>query len=836
MIVFRNLAIVLMFIIGNQRLLANAADPEEHAETQTIEETGGGKSATTKVAKMWICQPGSEYLQKQVALTTSLMKGGEKVLQQHLLTTAAVPDETVLLLGKAGSGKTSLVQFLTRNPSLQSIKVRSDTGEYILEDGERIGTSATESFTLYPEIVSYNHQLNQITLCDSPGFHDSRTSAHEIVSMDVMKSIVGRFKKVKILLLEHYGSLQYGGLKDTFMNTLHHLTDFLTDIDRYKDHIALIATKIPFTYKMADEGDSVLGTPELITEEMHIESVMEYLNHTEASIAEKLFTENIGENEKNFYQKVIKLLRSLQTRDENGKARRINVFRRPHKSGPLVNMALLDKNRESLTKTIMHLKAVDVQPNDFDFALSSEAKMYLECLQKLTTDNFKSLINELSYKLNEFLEVKVQNRTSFHQLVADLQSLYDALVDLNLNLHGIINHNEFFEKIKDFITSQKIPLGSFNEGMNAMKKFEGVLSKFSNTHGAPISSSWLPTMRKVIRVVQDELKWYSSLNKFIDGLSSYNIQKNKSEIYSALFHEGMASPDGLMTLFRETTGSTDTKFNTRKRLEIETILETLVRPNNITCENEGALVVHGFHIVLSEIDLDGLVRSYCRKIKLKRVVLFAVDTVFLDENTSDGWRGVNLILAAPRWQVIGQRRIDLSGRPGAEPGTGFPGKPGGNGGSFLGIGMHFLNGGNLRVHLDGGHGGSGATGVNGPPGAAGRNAEDILRSGGYKVADSIYRFDQGVSTADLTYSLRNSGIDRVFILLNTKSKYFTWNVSTEIEVVIKDGECGGAGDAGSPGGAGGFGGFAGDYQLTEVRGPSHIILQNNTGARGEPRP
>ncbi|XP_022189462.2 uncharacterized protein LOC111047929 [Nilaparvata lugens] len=859
MLIFQTHIIALLSIVGSQRLLASptstvppleefstfrslasttsTASPledtskgetREHDESSTTERTGRKNN--------WDCQAESDYIRKQITLTSRLLKDGEKALQAQTDSSA---DETVLVLGKAGSGKTSLVQFLTENPKLQSKKVRADTGEYILEDGEKIGTSATESFTLYPEFVNYNSTTN---FCDSPGFHDSRGSAHEIVSMDVMKSTVSHFKKVKILLLEKYGSLQYGVSKDNFINTLHHLNDFLVDIDRYRDHIVLIATKIPFVYKMADDGDSAM--PELITEEMHIESIMEYLNQTETSIAEKL-NQDIGKSKKDFYEKVIKLMQSLQTRDEDGKATRIAIFRRPYKSGPLTSMSLLDKNRESITKTIEQLQSVEVKQNDFDFTLSNEAKMYLECLLKLTSENYKSKINELSYKLNEFLNEKVQNYSSFSQALSELELLYKELKQLAENLDETRNYNELFEKINGFIKNQEISLPvNYNERLHVLEKYEKILSKFVNTSAVFIPSLWTHPIKQVIKVTRDELHWYRNLNKFIEGLSSYRMQKNKTEVYSTVFHEGVTSTNGLMALFMDTTGSTDFKqfidalSNTRKQSEVETIPRTLLKLNDVSCDVNGKLTVKGFHVILSEINSDVLMRSYCKNITVKEVALLAVDTVFLDEDTIDSLSGVSMFVAAPRWQVIGQRRIVLSGQPGLPIlDTGFngkPGLPGHNGGSFFGVGLHFLNGGNLKIESNGGAGGPGSNGSKGAPGIDGTDAWELLRAGGKSVADGVYRFDTGIETDYLQNSLGNPNakipLDLGEFWPRDGDNYY--NFHTELEVVLKEGQCGDEGDKGGLGGAAGIGGYAGDMQLIELGDASQIEMQNQTGNMG----
>ncbi|XP_022186301.2 uncharacterized protein LOC111045248 [Nilaparvata lugens] len=786
------------------------------------------------------CQAESGYIQEQISLITKMLADGEHVAQKQKDLSAA--DETILVLGKAGSGKTSLVQFLTENPKLQSKKVRWETSEYIIEDGEKIGTSATESFTLYPELVSYNATIN---FCDPPGFHDSRSSAHEIVSMDVMKSVTSTFKNVKILLLEKYGSLQYGISKDNFMDTLRHLNDFLVDIDRYKDHIVLIASKLPFSYRMPNEGDDG-SVPELITEEMQIESIMDYLNYTELSIAEKL-NQKIGKSKRDFYQKVIKLLQSLQTRDKNGKAARISVFRRPHQSGSLTSMPLLNENKKSLTKTIMNLNAVEVQKNDFDFTLSNEAKVYLECLLKLTSDNFKHKINELSFKLNEFVVEKVQKYTSFHQVLSDFESFHNALKQLTENLDETRNYNEFFEKVNNFISEQRITTVdiNYNEQIHVLEKYEELLLKFVDTNSMFNPSSWTLPIRQVKKSAEDELQWYMTLNNFIRGLSSYKIQRNKTLIHSKLFHDGSILTNELMDLFVDITGGTnlnqfiDAQGNIRKMLELESVTNTLLKPSNITCDGNGRLIVEGYQICLAEINSKDLIQSHCNNITVKEVALLAVDAVYLDEDTVDIFREVDMFVVAPKWEVIGQRRIVLSGQNGAhhsgdalyvDNGTdGRPGLPGGNGGNFFGIGLQFVNGKNLLIESNGGRGGQGTDGAKGMRGLAGRDAAEKLKSGLYSRS---YMFDSGVETGSMNKSLVPNAEERIFRLYPPYKSYECDDVDAGFKVITEDGDCGGEGGAGGFGGEAGIGGQPGDQKLIQLGDSSQIQMENQNGRTG----
>ncbi|RZF40563.1 hypothetical protein LSTR_LSTR014797 [Laodelphax striatellus] len=514
-------------------------------------------------------------------------------------------------------------------------------------------------------------------------------------------------------------------------------------------------------------------------------------------------------------------------------------------------MELMEKNKESLSETIMNLNFVEVKNNDFDFTLSDKAKLYLECLLKLSNDNYKNKINELSFKLKEYITLKTQNYTSFYQILSELESLHSGLKHLSDNLDETRNYNEFFKEVQIFISEHNIPLEyKYNDRIQTLEKIEEMLYKFIDTSTVFIPSSWSLPIKHLVKSVEDEYEWYKTLNKFIAKLSSYETQRNKTDIYSAIFQKKYTMTSNLMAVFVDATESKDVKqfidaqADAKKKLEIETITKTLLQPNNITCDTNGRLIVKGFQVRLSEINSEQLVHSLCNNITIKEVALLAVDSVFLDEDTTDMFQGVNLFVAAPKWEVIGQRKIVLSGRKGLDISEnpflndrdGKPGLPGGNGGSFVGIGLQFLNGNSLLVESNGGRGGPGANGAKGEKGADGSNAEEKMKLGIYS---KNYTFTKGIETDSLERSLlltddySNDVNEQKFYTADSRycSSCCTYYRS-EIHLVKGDGDCGGIGGPGGFGGEAGLGGLPGEQELVELRDSSQIKFERQVGVMG----
>ncbi|XP_039300956.1 collagen alpha-1(IV) chain-like [Nilaparvata lugens] len=247
----------------------------------------------------------------------------------------------------------------------------------------------------------------------------------------------------------------------------------------------------------------------------------------------------------------------------------------------------------------------------------------------------------------------------------------------------------------------------------------------------------------------------------------------------------------------------------------------------------------------------------------------------MDEDTVDIFRGVDMFVVSPKWEVIGQRRIVLSGqnggahhygdvdngtdgrpglpgcnctdgrpglpggngtdgRPGLPGGNGTdgrPGLPGGNGGNFFGIGLQFVNGKNLLIESNGGRGGQGTDGARGMRGPAGRDAAEKLKSGLYSQS---YKFDRGVETSNMNKCLAPNAVERVFRLYpqSKKQPNKCENVDAGVRVIIEEGDCGGEGGAGGFGGEAGIGGYPGDQKLIQLGDSSEIQMQNQNGRSG----
>ncbi len=229
--------------------------------------------------------------------------------------------------------------------------------------------------------------------------------------------------------------------------------------------------------------------------------------------------------------------------------------------------------------------------------------------------------------------------------------------------------------------------------------------------------------------------------------------------------------------------------------------------------------------------------------KRERIEIFALHTATIDADLiGDNLRGVDLVIIAPKWDIQGKRKIDLTGpdclercnypagvnpdtpwasrlrRTGEDGLEGNPGKPGGYGGHFFGIGKEMPNLEDLAIITSGGRGGQGQNGENGTNGAAGANGNPYPWS------------EQPTLPIVDRYKWDNEG----FILGNPPPIPAAPPAIGSRVRVTNFGQMGQKGGNGGAPGGGGRGGFAGTIVMVNLEDQKTPIFKSDRGEEGSP--
>ena len=309
---------------------------------------------------------------------TLLQQGGGKIVMSK-------KKDLNLILGLTGSGKSTFTAWIAGDDS-KLIAQRVGAGTFIIEDEDsKIGSTTFVSKTTWPEIqIDVN---DQSVFYDLPGFDETRGSANDISQAYFIKKIADHAEKVKIILIvSHYSVVKSESRKD-FASMLEHITKLIPNIGKFKDSIALIATKVDKKTEEIDEVEVMVPDETMIDEigSFVVDAKKFYLNSSRIDV-------KANENK-------IKLLDALLTKVQN-KYSRIGIFRRPFKKGRLSKDKRLVKGKKHIQFIIKDtLKYAPKNDEDFSYSISAASKndvgKLVEEINKNIWTNANEMVNEV---------------------------------------------------------------------------------------------------------------------------------------------------------------------------------------------------------------------------------------------------------------------------------------------------------------------------------------------------------------------------------------------------------------------------------------------------------
>ena len=208
----------------------------------------------------------------------------------------------------------------------------------------------------------------------------------------------------------------------------------------------------------------------------------------------------------------------------------------------------------------------------------------------------------------------------------------------------------------------------------------------------------------------ENTKWLSFVDSVYTRLSQHDIQKNRSKFIEDLGFSQRISFENLdrfveaIEKYKVVNNLNGFVPNNGHQLELlnDALDLTLKHKTDYSCEGN-TLSLNGSFVMLRELKKINCSNTFTR--------IFSLSKVFIDDDLIWIGRKTKLAIASPFIEIIGNRKVDLSGKiaNSLDPESyGKPGNPGGSSGSFLAIGKEFVgNHGNLVILTNGGRGGDG---------------------------------------------------------------------------------------------------------------------------------
>lgn len=280
--------------------------------------------------------------------------------------------EAVLIMGNDGSGKTTLSLLLT-DGDMAGIE-DSYGAFYYADQSDCIATGHGRQQRMSPMLLV--DQTTNTTYYDWTGFEIATGSGavsveHDILASHFMKLLAKSMKAVKFVFTASQSTLDPIEHMDILLDFVHRITDLIQNLDKYRDAIALVVTKV--------KGHLQPKKSNLFdwhTERSHIEEIAAQLKSARKELEAKLqyhddnsYGYNVTEMER--MKQLIDIL--LIKKDEH--YQRIGIFQEPHENIPVKYMAEQQNDKFTIRKMIndnLHFVATDV--NDFGYAVSKKTE------------------------------------------------------------------------------------------------------------------------------------------------------------------------------------------------------------------------------------------------------------------------------------------------------------------------------------------------------------------------------------------------------------------------------------------------------------------------------
>ncbi|XP_069673866.1 uncharacterized protein [Periplaneta americana] len=723
-------------------------------------------------------------IEGEVQHTLFLLKQGEEK------TDLSCKMPKVLLIGNTGSGKSTLALFLAGDiSSLQSVENGVD---FVIEDGKnRISDGTVVSQTIYPELIV--DEDTGTSYIDCSGFRDTRSVSHEIATTYFNKRIVDSTGELKIIIVVNHSSLRIGVDRQDFKAVVQHAAEFIRNVEKYRNGIAMVVTKVD---------------AERFSDDKIIDAIAEFLKEFKKDLRK------IDTN-RDLHTNINALINTLLMK-ESGRYARIGIFRRPNEEGPLSNIALPQEGKNSIEELIHnHLTYVSTDKDDFGFTISDRAINIISDLRDVINQKIASCMPSIMSEIQYHYNLMEQKCIYVNELIRELEKGINILRTMSRRISETIDPNQFLAIISD--TLRDLNLTKKIGELQVMKEQVNHLSFLQTVSGRKMKITQEEFTGSVISDLNDTKNWYAFLIQLQSKLLHEGVPRSKK---MPVIGDGAINPDDshytVSTFLAAIESYGINSFDSVKDINVDrTKLKALndflnaavSLQLNVEYSESDKLFATGEVVKMSKLNIPNLAKS------AKCIEIFAADTVVIDEDIIKTGQELQVCILAPRWEVVGTRKIILDGLVGQMPnplkaengncqgcngGDGAPGNPGGNGGSFFGVGKIFVNDSNLTISTRGGNGGRGQDGGAGAVGKEGESASLDMQASGATVTVE--------QTEPLIYSVRN---------------------------ITKEGSPGGKGGDGGRGGKGGYGGFGGDNIVRAICETSKICCISGDGCQGE---
>lgn len=298
----------------------------------------------------------------------STFKNIQEIISRSKFESAGNISDFIFVVGKTGMGKTPFVMWQCLDNAYLWATRKDKYSPYLMNG--TFGEIATQSQTLWPELYMFNESL---AYYDFPGFMDSRGPEYEVSTAYLIERLTERAKNVKILLVIDFNSLNLNLDRDKLKKHIELFSNFVVNIDKFKNSMALIVTHVPKTTQSGNEIESDTDA-------------LDYINYFLLQARNEFEAQH-------FDHKYIEALDIL--------CKNVGMYREVYEAKRYSEIDTLRVGKEHIQRMIANLTYASVNSSDFAQVISAEAIAVLEdvirqMLQGIIYPKIKTFVDELN--------------------------------------------------------------------------------------------------------------------------------------------------------------------------------------------------------------------------------------------------------------------------------------------------------------------------------------------------------------------------------------------------------------------------------------------------------
>jgi GTP-binding protein EngB required for normal cell division len=318
----------------------------------------------------------------------------------------------IFFVGLTGSGKSTLVQFLSGNQNLIAKRTGDRYSDLYIDDGnDKIGGSTILSKTFDPEF--FEEPQSRSIFVDCPGFADTRSTSHDIAATFLTQKALRMAEEIKIIVVCSHYAVQKGVDRSALTKLLEHLAVFLKNIANYESSIGLIVSKVESRYI-----ESPIEKYNLVSDDAVINQVGVFLKEVK---------QDLNNRKKNKIREAqLELLDVLITK-KNGKFSKIALFQRPLREGPLHLMPIFQEQKIRMeTLWRRELQFSDSSTEDFGLTISDKSKNEIRIMIEILDEKMETIAQEIVVLIKEhYIDImkNLPHHKKWQNLILNLRNL-----------------------------------------------------------------------------------------------------------------------------------------------------------------------------------------------------------------------------------------------------------------------------------------------------------------------------------------------------------------------------------------------------------------------------